>query len=335
MPCRLGTSAALDAAVDALITAHARFCVGNLSPDLGLLAKHSRALSILRHDLNDPIKAHSSETLCSIMLLMIYQTLTKSTKNSLMSHPDGAARILKSRGYSGPCNNFESKLLSALRGPVIVEALMKDEVTLTQQEWNDLVLPGYDGANGDGSILQCLARVPNLLQRCREVLPYIPFLRPTFIGLKDEVEFLSQNCKAIIVLLRDRLGTINENSAPTTFHAHIHAHYIPIYCMGLATGVILNCILNMLEDDHIWLGEESSRYSNEIFQLAKSAVKFQPLGSAAMILYLSVAWLGAPDSGSKDRVRSLLYDYERACLGLSPSDLTADLERLSTRFILE
>ncbi len=47
------------------------------------------------------------------------QNLTKSTQMSLTSHLKGAALILKSRGYSGPRNDFESKLLSALRGPVV------------------------------------------------------------------------------------------------------------------------------------------------------------------------------------------------------------------------
>lgn len=77
IPCRLGRSRALDAAADAVVMAHARFCVGHLDPDTTLLAKHSRALSVLRQDLNDPIKAHSSETLCSIMLLMIYEVGTR------------------------------------------------------------------------------------------------------------------------------------------------------------------------------------------------------------------------------------------------------------------
>lgn len=51
-------------------------------------------------------------------ILTYFQTLTKPTP-SLTSHPGGAARVLKSRGYSGPLNDFESKLLSALRGPVV------------------------------------------------------------------------------------------------------------------------------------------------------------------------------------------------------------------------
>lgn len=72
VPRRLGTSAALDAAADALAASHARFCVGS-SPDQSLLAKHSRALRALRYDLNDCIKARSTETLCAIMILMIVQ----------------------------------------------------------------------------------------------------------------------------------------------------------------------------------------------------------------------------------------------------------------------
>lgn len=36
-----------------------------------------------------------------------------------MSHTVGAAQILKSRGYSGPKDDFEEILLLALRGPVV------------------------------------------------------------------------------------------------------------------------------------------------------------------------------------------------------------------------
>lgn len=209
---------------------------------------------------------------------------------------------------------------------------MKDELVLTRQQWNDLVLSGYEGAKGDGNMIQCLARVPHELQRCKEVLPCTPFTQTTVMELKHEVQSLRQSCKSIIAGLCHRLDAIDECSIPITLRSHIHAHYACIYGMGLATGILLNCILGMLGDDCIGLCEESAHHSNEILQLAKIAVKYQPLGSAAMILCLSAAWLGAPDSTTKDGVRSLLSDYERACLGLFQSDLTADLERLSARF---
>ena len=73
IPRHLGTSAALDAAADSLVAAHARFCSGDRSLEHDVLAKQSRALSTLRHDLDDSVKARSSETLCAAMVLMIAQ----------------------------------------------------------------------------------------------------------------------------------------------------------------------------------------------------------------------------------------------------------------------
>lgn len=212
---------------------------------------------------------------------------------------------------------------------MIVEALMKDEIIFTQQEWNELVMSGYEGATGDGNVIQCLARVPNLLQRCKELLDPTCFSEPTFTRLKSEVLSLRQNSETIIMESRDRLYTINMDSTPVTIREHIQVG------MGLATGIILNCILDMLEDDCLRLHKESSHYSNEIVQLAESAVKYQPLGSVAIILCLSVAWLGAPDPAFKERIKTLLSSYVEACLGRPASNLNADLERLKKRFTLQ
>ncbi len=50
------------------------FCSnGHGIPDCAFVAKYSRALNVLRDELDDPDKAHSSETLRAIMLLMIIQ----------------------------------------------------------------------------------------------------------------------------------------------------------------------------------------------------------------------------------------------------------------------
>ena len=76
VPCRLGTNVALDAASDSLVTAYRRFCAGHVSPGPEVLMKHSRALNALRRSLDDPILAYSSETLCSVMILVINQVRT-------------------------------------------------------------------------------------------------------------------------------------------------------------------------------------------------------------------------------------------------------------------
>ena len=83
IPIRLGMSASLDAASDVLVAAHTPYCLGRFDPDPTVLKKHSRALLILRNDLNDVIKARTSETLSAVMILMIAQV--RSFQARLMS----------------------------------------------------------------------------------------------------------------------------------------------------------------------------------------------------------------------------------------------------------
>ena len=88
VPRHLGVSPALDAASDALVAAHARFCAGQSAPEHEVLTKYSRALSALRQELDDEVKAQSAENLCAIMLLMIVQVSTSRIlyDNQLLSY---------------------------------------------------------------------------------------------------------------------------------------------------------------------------------------------------------------------------------------------------------
>ena len=71
IPRRLGTNEALDAASEALMTSYTHFIAGDAENNPDILTKHSMALSALRRTLDDPVKALSSETLCSTMVLQI------------------------------------------------------------------------------------------------------------------------------------------------------------------------------------------------------------------------------------------------------------------------
>ena len=72
IPPRLGRNAALDASVSVLTEAHADFCNGQPA-SRSVLSKYSQALTKLRICLNDPQVATQSDTLCSVMLLLITQ----------------------------------------------------------------------------------------------------------------------------------------------------------------------------------------------------------------------------------------------------------------------
>jgi hypothetical protein len=73
IPCRLGVNESLDAATEALLTAHMAFRAPQSRSSELCLHKYSRALKALQYCLADPEKARSSETLCSALLLLLYE----------------------------------------------------------------------------------------------------------------------------------------------------------------------------------------------------------------------------------------------------------------------
>ena len=80
IPRRLGTSKALDAASDSLVTAHAHYCPGQFVANAEVLKKNSHALAMLRNDIDDKVQSRKSETLCAIMVIMITQVSTAQVK---------------------------------------------------------------------------------------------------------------------------------------------------------------------------------------------------------------------------------------------------------------
>lgn len=72
VPKRLGTNAALDSAVRALMAMSSYLCTAQQQSQQPLsLARYGHALNCLRTCLDDPATARSSSTLCAIMLIWI------------------------------------------------------------------------------------------------------------------------------------------------------------------------------------------------------------------------------------------------------------------------
>ena len=94
IPSRLGVSPALDAASESLVAAHMYYCARSPQNNSRYLKASSHALRAVRHELNEPVKARSSEVLCAIMLLMTNQVSPRgrTLAVSYLSFPSGPDR---------------------------------------------------------------------------------------------------------------------------------------------------------------------------------------------------------------------------------------------------
>ncbi|KAI4180389.1 MAG: hypothetical protein L6R41_007268 [Letrouitia leprolyta] len=335
IPRLLGRSVALDAATDALVAAHSGFCTGDLASNRSVWGKYSQALAVLRHDLDDVAKARSSESLCAVMLLSIVQLLIDPGSGTLVGHTEGAATIMKSRGFITPDDEFEKLLILTLRGPVVFEALLTDKIRFSSHEWKLFNTQDPKAqAHPEGQWFECIAVVPDLIQRCRAAVKLHEPPSLHLLSLELETRSLLDKCTSIITVLRERLEQYDPKIISAVLRNHLHAHYLRSLGLALGTGIALNCIISGLEGTSDCTPNESSSWSEEIVDLSETAKKYRPLGAMAMILCLRFACLGAADAAAQERLRTLLYDYELACVGITSAegkcgDLTQDFRRFT------
>ena len=274
----------------------------------------------------------------------------------MTSHSEGAARILKMRGFSGPRDEFESKLLLTLRGPVVttlccftevhrlifqvMEALDNHNIHLSRQEWKDLIQTPLKDVDTNTAWLKCLACVPDLMQRGSIAL-YQNRRPETLADLEIETVALLEDCKANITMLRERFKAPDFGSSElrTLAQSHpvrtlVYSQYLRLLALALTTGIILSCIVCALQGNNVNVYEEVSQWSEEIFQLAELGIPLQPLGSMAMVLCLPIAWIGAANQNSREKIYALLANYKAACLGLPSRELATALEKARRRFTL-
>ncbi|RDL40883.1 uncharacterized protein BP5553_00862 [Venustampulla echinocandica] len=339
IPRRLGTNQALDAASEALVAAYRCFLAGRgVAPNV--LIKHSKALVALRQCLDDPVKAYSSETLCSIMVLMIVQLLSAPDIHITISHSVGAAQILKCRGHTGPKDKFENGLLHALRSTVVVEAINNPRITMSKQQWKDFVSSQIDSDTIDGQMMRCLAHLPSLMERGRYALKESLMSESTILELQSEVLKLRESYGPILSSFRERWESI-ESSRGTQYpriflsETQIHSHYSRTYCMALAINILLNCVLVALGGTNPQVRRETPQFSDEILKLDEVVNKYRPLGAMYMIICLPAAWIGATDPKTKAAIAGCLLKYQRDLYGPTATPSSAEQELLEKRITLK
>ena len=274
------------------------------------------------------------------------------------SHSIGATQLLKCRGFSGPQNEFEQKLLLTLRALVVrlrslhlttyqsltlmqlFESLRNSNITFTNEEWHTMVLDGLDTGTVDADMMLCLGELPTLMDRAHALIENpnaSSFEHYAVIAATDRIHAKSTS---IIHRLRERwqeteretLLAQPDSESSTMFHrSHFNTqdskrfqrcqHTRSLAC-ALTTGILINFIRANLDEDETALRIESGQMAEEILMLADIAESYRPLGSLTMSLFLGAAWAGASSEELKERLveRANIFNEDMYEAGAVPDE---------------
>ncbi|KAF7909336.1 uncharacterized protein EAF01_003054 [Botrytis porri] len=256
IPKRLGSSAALDASVNAISTSYKS--IYSRTKPVEALESYGRGLKALRVALNDPKEAVEANT------------------------------ISAAQNWQGA---FEAELLVTLCVPLIMEGIRNPRV-----KWTPVIgklTEARDNAIGIESLkLQTLAKVPEYLRYPEE---YLPEIKSTYAQMKIDLS-----------TMRNSLDKLRQAPHTRTLHSRFQAAYSLI----LSFANLLNSLLRVSSDDHTSLIPESVCFVEETIVLAEDALEYRPLGSSAMPMVLTTAWVATSDISRRIRIEKLLTEYQ-------------------------
>ncbi|KAG8528370.1 uncharacterized protein KY384_007288 [Bacidia gigantensis] len=308
VPKRLGRNEALDAAAEALVAGYKRYRSGFREPNADLLIKHSRALTALHRCIDVPAKAKTPETLCAVMMLPICELFMGANKAPAM-HYRGAIQFLNDRRSQNPSDDLERVVLSALRGPALVEALVGSDMRHNRREWKSLVITGVSNGPTDTALMNQLARLTHVVSSCREVLrPESQKPSPNPHEVLLELYCVQSTFIPILNDLRNRWQQRNKSrtsadGAQLTLEARrSHCYALRTLASALSLNLILNNQQTLLQGPSAAVKQHSAQLASEILELAEQADIYRPLGSLAMCLFLNAASVGAGDQETRERI---------------------------------
>ncbi|SPN96639.1 uncharacterized protein DNG_00160 [Cephalotrichum gorgonifer] len=119
LPDRLGDRGTLDSAVYALALHLRGKEVGDESLVVKARGTYGKSLAALQAALNHPTEWKSSLTLCSAMLLCLYESFAGTTRpDSWKTHASGVGRLMQLRGPESHSSAWDISMISAFRGMI-------------------------------------------------------------------------------------------------------------------------------------------------------------------------------------------------------------------------
>ncbi|KAE8356825.1 C6 finger domain-containing protein [Aspergillus coremiiformis] len=100
---------------------------------------YPRVLRHLQHALQDPERSKAESTLATVILLMAFESVERTTQGSLVAHVHGALRLIEHRGPDTHIHGVEHLLFTELRPYWVGAALFNRQPSfLAQEDWINL-----------------------------------------------------------------------------------------------------------------------------------------------------------------------------------------------------
>lgn len=183
LPRRSGHDATLDSAIK-VAAASLRWRFANQSsteePEENILALYSDTLRKLQVALHDPKTSKSPDTLCTTVLLSLFETLRNKKQNAYMQHASAASALIQHRGPQGFTTDYEKNLLISQVALIMGHAYLRGtRMFLEDDAWQDVME-------------SCITDTTDLSDRDRRLMTF-GMISVCFPGLMREVaEFCQQ-----------------------------------------------------------------------------------------------------------------------------------------------
>ncbi|KAK6446470.1 hypothetical protein FP744_10002720 [Trichoderma asperellum] len=139
---RYGQALSLSLAVDCIVAKLQQMItkIESTSAQTIVLRQHTRLLECIQHDLDDRSQWMSSETLCAIQLLGLFDLISNASLQSWLCHAAGASKLIEQRGARNFKTDFDLAILAAQIGPIITEAILHNRnCFLTEESWKAVI----------------------------------------------------------------------------------------------------------------------------------------------------------------------------------------------------
>ncbi|CAI7594455.1 unnamed protein product [Penicillium discolor] len=303
IPRRLGNSPVLDSAVRALSTAHPFLHTGSYTPNVLFL--YGQSLRALRKCLNNPAEARSPNTLCAVYLIIICQSWLGKHDDSLTSHSEAIAHLLRAAALHEWNSTFEMEMVITLCVPIILEGIVNPRIKMDSEFWEltstfkrRLSTSRHNNQPQSTTELQHLAMFPKFVQNPE---PHLAEIAKTYMQLRLDAQQIKQHLDQCA---EAALGSFS--SSEVARHCRIQAAYAIISTLA----VLLNSLLRVFDPWNASLESEAVFLCEEITIQAELASCYRPIGAGYIPLCLVVAWAASDNLVQLARIEAILSEYQ-------------------------